>query len=103
MQKIVNLRASQGDLDDALDQFVKDGWKIISVTRGSEWSRVGFSYNWTIVLEGSDDTDAQEAEKKVEEVRGKMKSRSIWVTVTLVVGLLVLCGVIFGIMFSTLG
>ncbi len=51
MQKIITIRASQGNLNKTLTAFTRAGWKVLSVTKGSELGRVGFSYKWTVVLE----------------------------------------------------
>lgn len=51
MQKVVTIRASQKDLEAALEKFISYGWRILNVTRGSMWGRVGLSYKWTIILE----------------------------------------------------
>lgn len=70
MQKIVTIRASQGALDEALTKFTEAGWNVKSVTKGSEWSRIGFSYKWTVVLECDDATantqDFQEIKNDIQ-------------------------------------
>ena len=59
MQKIVEVRASQGSLSNKLSEYLKAGWTIVSTTRGSEWTRILNTYKWTVVLE--------KAEPKKEE------------------------------------
>lgn len=54
MQKVVTIRASQKDLEFAIEKFISFGWRVVNTTKGSELGRVGFSYKWTIILEISD-------------------------------------------------
>ena len=51
MQKIIEIRSSQGNLNDNLREYTSRGWKIVSTTRGSEWTRVWNTYKWTVILE----------------------------------------------------
>ena len=51
MQKIVTVRASQKGLSDELEEYTSQGWRIISTTKGSEWTRIFNTYKWTVVLE----------------------------------------------------
>ena len=38
MQKIITIRSSQGTLDSKIEEYTKDGWKVVSIGRGSEWT-----------------------------------------------------------------
>ncbi len=51
MQKVIQIRSSQRNLDQALAPYKRGGWRVVSVTRGSEWTRVLFTYTWTVILE----------------------------------------------------
>lgn len=53
MQKVITIRASQADIAAELEKFVQAGWLVKSLTRGSTWTRFGFSYKWTVVLENN--------------------------------------------------
>ncbi len=62
MQKIINVRASQGSLSKKLSEYTNAGWRIVSTAKGSEFTRVLNTYKWTVVLERSDtpkQTDSQ--------------------------------------------
>ena len=50
-QEIITIRSSAGNLEDKLREWTDDGWRIVSTTRGSEWTRVWNTYKWTVVLE----------------------------------------------------
>ena len=51
MQKVINVRASQRGLEDELAPYIRQGWRIVSTTKGSEWTRMFNTYRWTVVLE----------------------------------------------------
>ena len=51
MQKIIEVRSSQGALAEKLYDYTRNGWRIVSTNRGSEWTRVFNTYKWTVVLE----------------------------------------------------
>ena len=62
MQKIITIRSSQGNLDDNLKEYTRNGWRIVSTTKGSEWTRVFNTYKWTIVLEKAETVKQKPAE-----------------------------------------
>ena len=84
MQKVLTIRASQNDLNKQLDELTKKGYKVISVAKGSEFTQLGFSYKWTVVLEIPDDVDMQKAEKEMQTVKNNSLSNSCAVTVFIV-------------------
>ena len=51
MQKIIEVRSSQGSLAEKLYAYTSQGWRIVSTSRGSEWTRILNTYKWTVVLE----------------------------------------------------
>lgn len=51
MQKVIEIRSSQGALAENLSYYTKQGWRIVSTTKGSEWTRMFNTYKWTVVLE----------------------------------------------------
>lgn len=53
MQKIITIRTTQRALNQQLETFIKLGWTIKSITKGSDWDQIGFTYKWTIVLENN--------------------------------------------------
>lgn len=65
MQKIISLRESQKGLDEALKSYVKAGWKVVSTTRGGEWTRILNTYKRTVILEIEDKTVKKENPDKV--------------------------------------
>ena len=85
MQKIMTVRASQRALDEELAKFTAAGYTIKSVSRGSEWSRVGFSFNWTVVLEYDENVVNTE---NIEKIKGDIQARSAGKNVGLIIGLL---------------
>ena len=62
MQKIVTIRSSQGNLNENLREYTRSGWKIVSTTKGSEWTRVLNTYKWTVVLEKEEPAKQKPAE-----------------------------------------
>ncbi len=44
MQMFVNIRSSQHGLQECLEKFTAKGWKVLSVTKGSELTRLCFSH-----------------------------------------------------------
>ncbi len=53
-QKVVTIRCRQGNLEKYLEDYRKEGWRVVSTTKGPEITRIFFTYNWTIVLEKDD-------------------------------------------------
>lgn len=68
MQKIVEVRASQGSLSKKLSEYLNDGWRIVSTTQGSEWTRLLNTYKWTVVLE----KDEPKKEEKTNNVASEL-------------------------------
>lgn len=60
MQKVISIRSTQSGLDRNLEEYKRAGWKVLSITKGPEWSRLFLTYKWTVVLE--------KEETKVEHV-----------------------------------
>ncbi len=60
MQKIINIRSSQGGLANKLACYTTDGWRIVSAVRGSEWSRIFNTYKWTVILEKDEPAKQQQ-------------------------------------------
>ena len=97
MQKIFLVRASQKDLIKGLDKLIQKGIKVISITRGSEWWRIGLSYRWTVVLEISDEADLKKAEYEIEQMENDLSTSSIGKAVIfccVVTAVLTICGLI---------
>lgn len=99
MQKVITIRASQADLNRQLEKFSAMGWKTVSVAKGSEWGRVGFSYKWTIVLEIPDNAlDVKVCDDIIREAKLNSSAGSFKKTMLLALGLLLLgIAVIVGI------
>ncbi len=51
MQQVITIRSSQRALNEKLSTYLRSGWKVVSITKGSEWTRVLTTYSWTVVLE----------------------------------------------------
>ena len=98
MQTVVKVRASHGDLQRVLSELALLNIRVISVTKGSEWGRIGLSYNWTVVLEG--EKLYTEKMPKIESIIKNATKRSYWKTAALFVGLLVGLGVMIGVFYS---
>ena len=95
MQKVVTVRASQKDLEQVTAKFISQGWRVVSVTKGSEWGRIGLSYKWTIILE-IDDNKAKaninvnvNANRAVEDIKKESATKSYGKTALLCVGVVV--------------
>ena len=54
MQKIIEIRSSQGALAEKLYDYTRQGWRIVSTNRGSEWTRILNTYKWMVILEKDD-------------------------------------------------
>ena len=98
MQQVITIRASQGDLNEALRQLTNRKWKVVSVVRGSEWGRIGFSYKWTVVLEGDEKDNHPNWE--LESIRKVAASKSYGKAAALFVGVLVGMGAFIGILYA---
>ncbi len=72
MQKIITIRSSQAKLPENLKYYTRAGWRVVSTTRGSEWTRILFSYKWTVVLE-KDDPKPQTQESSMTDELLKAK------------------------------
>ena len=97
MQKIFEVRASQKALSEKLNGLIQQGIKVISVTRGSFWSRIGFSYKWTVVLDIPETVDMQKAENSIEDMKNDLVTSSVGATIVLffgIIGAFLLFGII---------
>lgn len=70
MQKVISIRSTQGGLDKNLEEYRRAGWKVLSITKGSEWSRIFLTYKWTVVLEKEDAKVERVEEPKQEQSGG---------------------------------
>ncbi len=100
MQKVVTIRASQKDLEFAIEKFISFGWRVVNTTKGSELGRVGFSYKWTIILEISDYDLYVDA--KIDSIVKEFSSKSFGKTALLCVGTIVGFVALFAIVFAAL-
>ena len=100
MQRVITIRASQSDLDLLLSELALLKVRVVSVTRGSEWGRVGFSYKWTVVLEADKLYEAQM--EQIDKVVKSYTKKSYWITAVLAIGLLVGIGLIGALCASLL-
>ncbi len=100
MQKVVTIRASQKDLEFAIEKFISFGWRVVNTTKGSELGRVGFSYKWTIILEISDYDLYVDA--KIDSIVKEFSSKSFGKTALLYVGTIVGFVALFTIVFAAL-
>ncbi|MGN1103906.1 MAG: hypothetical protein ACI4QI_03435 [Candidatus Coproplasma sp.] len=94
MQKVITVRASQKDLDMKLNEITKLGWEVVSVTKGSEMGRIGFSYKWTVVLNIPDNTNSDIIQKRLSLISNDLNGKSAASTVALVVGIFVVIGLV---------
>lgn len=98
MQRVITIRASHSDLDGALQSFTQKRWKVMSVTKGSEWGRVGTSYKWTIILDIPDNySNIRNIDAELDEIESNLSKRSYAKTALLVVGLVVGIFAVIGI------
>ena len=102
MQKVITVRASQSDLDRKLNELTKMGWKVVSVTKGSELGGVGFSYKWTIVLDVPENQSATSVERIMNNTKNDLRSKSLASTIVLVVGIIAVFVVISLIVYSVI-
>ena len=98
MQRVVTIRASQKDLDYVLARFTRRNWRVISVTKGSELGRIGFSYKWTVILDG--DKNGVNASSDIDDIIKETNKSSYIKTAILVVGLLIGVGALVGVFFA---
>ena len=96
MQKVLNIRSSQFGLKESLDKFAAVGWRILSVSKGSELSRFVFSLRWTILLESVSD-DATDDD--LYDVADKITSDSWKCQLAIFFGILVGCGLFLLLIF----
>ena len=68
-----------------MSKFTEAGYSVKSVTKGSEWSRIGFSYNWTVVLEY--DESAANIED-ANEIKSDIQARSSGKNIGFLIGLI---------------
>ena len=95
MQRVVTIRASQKDLDYVLARFTRRNWRVISVTKGSELGRIGFSYKWTVILDG--DKNGVNASSDIDDIIKETNRSSYIKAAILAVGLLLAVGAVIGI------
>ena len=69
MQKVINVRASQRGLSDELAPYIRQGWRIVSTTKGSEWTRILNTYKWTVVLEKTENANKTSTETMTSELQ----------------------------------
>lgn len=100
MQKVVTIRASQKDLEAVLEKFISSGWRILNVTRGSMWGRVGLSYKWTIILELGENYN--NAEQKIKNIIREFSSKSYAKTALLCIATLACIFALFAILYAVL-
>ena len=98
MQTVVTIRSSHRDLQGVLAEFVKIDVRVVSVTKGSELGRVGFTYKWTVVLEG--DKLYSEKMPQIDRIIKNAAKRSYWKTAAIFIGPLIILGVLVGVLFS---
>lgn len=90
MQKVITVRASQKDIEQVTAKFIAQGWHVVSVTKGSEWGRIGMSYKWTFILE-MDDSIAKanvDTSRAVEDIKKESAAKSYGKTALLCVGVI---------------
>lgn len=87
MQKVVNIRVSQNELAGYLEKFGEYGWKVVSVSKGSELGRTFTSYKWTVVLESNSPDADPEAVDKLTSGVNKTKAVTLGVFLVLLVAL----------------
>jgi len=65
----VSFRASNKGAEKKIQEYEKEGWKVISKERGSWWGKMGSTYNWRLVLEREDTSESEkdESEKSNKE------------------------------------
>jgi len=92
MQKVITVRASQRDLKKIIDEFLSRGWCVVSVTKGSDLRRVGFSFTWTIVLDtGENDANADKLIAQAKDYGSKISwAKAIGVTLIISVVLVLI-------------
>lgn len=78
MQKIVTIRSSQGNLYSNLSEYTRNGWRIVSTTKGSEWTRMLNTYKWTVVLEKEETTKQNTQEKKLSITEELEKAHKLY-------------------------
>ena len=91
MQTFVNIRSSQRGLQECLEKFTASGWKVLSVTKGSELTRIGFSIKWTVILEN----DAEDADvDELNQIADSITSESWGSFLSIFVGISIGCGLV---------
>ena len=104
MQKVVTIRASQGDLEQVTAKFIAQGWRVVSVTKGSEWGRVGMSYKWTFILEMDDEKAKSNVNinRTVEDIKNEAATKSYGKTALLCVGIVAIIVIFIAIICAIL-
>lgn len=92
MQKIVNIRSSQFALKESLEMFVAKGWKIVSISKGSELTRLVFSLRWTVLLENdSDDANVDDLYRIADRITGESWKCQLLILLGIVLGSGLVC------------
>ncbi len=100
MQKVITIRASQSDIEEACKKFIALGWRVLSASKGSEWGRVGLSYKWTIILEISD--EEKNVDETIEGIIQEFSLKSYSNTALLCIGIILALFCFVAILFFVL-